>query len=153
MIKQNCFCTKKMNYIMRTLNQFRVSNVTVNGINLMLHYVNVNSFCAFHFEKIRSRGRPLNSSRILNTVSGLKYLKKDSFIFLSIISTWARENVSDDCRCSHVAWHSRISERWKQYRCCIRSRSNWPRGTKLKVSHTDKGKLIGSLLKLMALEC
>ena len=61
---------------MRTLNQFRVSNVTVNGINLMLHYVNVKSFCAFHFEKIRSRGRPLNSSRILNTVSGLKYLKK-----------------------------------------------------------------------------
>ena len=61
---------------MRTLNQFRVSNVTVNGINLMLHYVNVKSFCAFHFEKIRSRGRPLNSCKILNTVSGLKYLKR-----------------------------------------------------------------------------
>ena len=79
-----------MNYIMRTLNQFRVSNVTVNGINLMLHYVNVKSFCAFHFEKIRSRGRPLNSCKILNTVSGLKYLKRFIYHSVDIFKGWCK---------------------------------------------------------------
>ena len=82
---------------MRTLNQFEVSNVTVNGINLMLHYVNVKSFCAFHFEKIRSRGRPLNSCKILNTVSGLKYLKR--FTTTTIISSIFFEQVEKFGRC------------------------------------------------------
>lgn len=141
MIKPNRFCTKKMNYIMRTLNQFRASNVTVNGINLMLHYVNVKSFCAFHFEKIRSRGRPLNSSRILNTVSGLKYLKKDSFIFLPIFSlglvqmfrttvgaiTFYVRNKSLILDVVFLKFNrtSRILQLCrKRFRCFIRSRSN-----------------------------
>lgn len=141
MIKQNCFCTKKMNYIMRTLNQFRVSNVTVNGINLMLHYVNVKSFCAFHFEKIRSRGRPLNSSRILNTVSGLKYLKKIHLSYCRYFSlglvqmfrttvgaiTFYVRNRSVILDVVFLKFNrtSRISQLCrKRFRCFIRSRSN-----------------------------